>query len=79
MSNLCQGKLFVSAYFTKCKQLWDEYVVLVASCACQSMGSATKPIERQQLMQFLMGLNDDYQMLRSTILMLKPLPSVSQA
>ena len=26
-----------------------------------------------------MGLNDDYQVLRSTILMLKPLPSVSQA
>jgi len=30
-------------------------------------------------MQFLMGLTDGYQVLRSAILMLKPLPSVSQA
>jgi len=47
MSNLSQGNLFVSAYFTKCKKLWDEYVVLVAPCACQSTGSDTKLIERQ--------------------------------
>jgi len=55
MSNLSQESMSISAYFTKCKQLWDEYVVLVAPCACQSTGSATKLIERQQLMQFLMG------------------------
>jgi len=79
MSNLSQGNLSVSAYFTKCKQLWDEYVVLVSPCACHSTGSTTKLIKRQQLMQFLMGLNDDYQVLRSTILMLKPLPSASEA
>jgi len=38
-----------------------------------------KLIERQQLMQFLMGLNDSYQLVRSSILMMNPLPSVSQA
>ena len=69
----------VSAYFTKCKQLWDEYVVLVTPCACTFTGSTMKLIERQQLMQFLMGLNDSYQGVRSNILMMNPLPSVSQA
>ena len=67
------------AYFTKCKQYWDEYIVLVTPCACASTGSAMKLIERQQLMQFLMGLNDYYQGVRSNILMMNPLPSVSQA
>jgi len=38
-----------------------------------------KLIERQQLLQFLMGLNDSYQSVRSNILMMTPLPSVSQA
>ena len=65
--------------FTKCKQLWDEYIVLVAPCACASTGSAMKLFERRQLMQFLMSLNDGYQVVRSNILMMNPLPTVSQA
>jgi len=79
MSTLSQGNLSVSAYFTKCKQIWDEYIVLVSPCVCASSGSAMKLIERQQLIQFLMDLNDCYQAVRSNILMMNPLPSVSQA
>jgi len=60
MSNLSQGNLSISEYFTKCKQLWDEYIVLVAPCSRGSVSSAIKIIERQQLMQFLMGLNESY-------------------
>ena len=52
---------------------------MVTPCACASTGSAMKLIERQQLMQFLMGLNDSYQGVRSNILMMDPLPAVSQA
>ena len=79
LSNLSQENHSVSAYFTKCKQLWDEYVVLVSPCSCDSNGSAMNLIERQQLMQFLMGLNDSYQVVRSSILMMNPLPTVNQA
>ena len=79
MGNLSQGNLFVTAYFTKCKQLWDEYVILVAPFSCESRGSDVKLMERQQLMQFWMGLNDSYQMVRSNLLMLNPLPTVSCA
>ena len=79
MSNLTQGNLSVSAYFTKRKQLWDEYIVLVAPCSYESTRSAMKIIERQQLMQFLMGLNESYEVVRSNILMISPLPSVNQA
>jgi len=79
MSNLCQANLSISAYFTKCEQLWDEYIILVAPCAYASTSLAMKLIERLHLMQFLMGLNDSYQVVRSNILMLNPLPTVSQA
>jgi len=60
MNNLSQENLTVSAYFTKCKQIWDEYIVLVTPCTCESVGSAMKLMERQQLMQFLMDLNEAY-------------------
>ena len=45
MYNLSQGNLSVSAYFTKCKQFWYEYIVLVTPCACASTGFAMKLIE----------------------------------
>lgn len=79
MNNLSQGDLSVLAYFTKCEQLWDEYIVMVTPCSCASAGPAMKLMERQQLMQFLMGLNEAHQVVRSNILMLNPLTSVSQA
>ena len=52
---------------------------MVTPCACASAGSAMKLIERQQLMQFLMELNDSFQAVMSNILTLNPLPTVSQA
>jgi len=68
-----------TAYFTKRKQLWDEYIILVGPCSCDSTGSTMKLIEKQQLIQLLMGLIDNYQVVRSNILMFNPLPFVSQA
>jgi len=35
-------------------------------------------IQDQQLMQFLVGLNDDYKTIRGSILMMKPFPSIDQ-
>lgn len=35
--------------------------------------------EEDRLMQFLMGLNDSYNTVRSNILMMSPLPNVRQA
>jgi len=33
--------------------------------------------QNQKLLQFLMGLNDDYNSIRGNILMMSPLPSIS--
>jgi len=84
MNNLSQGSLSVSEYFTKCKILWDEYAALVTIPACPHaecpIGSTTyKLLENQQLIQFLMGLNDVYVVVRGNILMTHLMPQIGQA
>ena len=69
---LRQEKLFVSAYYTKLKGLWDE----LASYNDTTHGQQQ---DQQKLMQFLMGLNDSYSVVRGQILLMNPLPSVRQA
>lgn len=80
---ISQGNLKPSilAYFTKIKKLWDEYTTLVniPVCSCGSSQQMAKLIKNQQLMQFLMGLNDIYMNARGNVLMMNPLPSVNQA
>ena len=72
---LTQDQLSVSAYYTKLKSLWDELASytdgLTCTCGAQQ--------DRQKLMQFLMGLNESYSIVRGQILLMNPLPSVRQA
>ena len=79
-----QNNLSVADYFTQIKKLWDDYNSMISiphcNCCldCASLNAATKMIKDQQLMQFLVGLNDDYKVIRGGILMMKPLPSIDQ-
>ena len=79
--SLHQGSLSISAYYNKLKELWDEYYTLVPlpSCGCPSSISYVDHVQQQKLLQFLMGLNDNFQNARSQILLLNPLPSLNQA
>ena len=79
INNLSQGSLSVSEYFTKCKILWDEYAALVSipTCPnsdCPAGNAMVKLLENQHLIQFLMGLNDVYVVIRGNILMSHPMP-----
>ncbi|KZV35587.1 hypothetical protein F511_32753 [Dorcoceras hygrometricum] len=78
---LKQGSSPISIYFSKLKQLWDEYASLVTlpSCACATTRAYVEHEQTQCLIQFLMSLNDSYSSIRSQILMMSQLPSVSQA
>ncbi|XP_070022765.1 uncharacterized protein [Nicotiana sylvestris] len=59
------------------RKLWDElnssYVVPTCSC-----GALPKFIEDQQLFQFLNGLSESYSTVKSTIMMMSPLPPISK-
>lgn len=73
-----QGASDIASYFTKMRSLWDEltyaYVGPTRSC-----GALPKFIEHQHMFQFISGLNDSYSTVKSSILLMSPLPSISKA
>lgn len=79
--HLSQGSSTISVYFSMIKRLWDEYhsLVTLPSCECDSSRAYLEHEEQQRLIQFLMGLNDNYCHVRSHILMMNPFPSVNKA
>ncbi|KAJ0093974.1 hypothetical protein Patl1_26164 [Pistacia atlantica] len=76
-----QGTQSVYPYYSHLKDFWDEYwsIVNLANCACEGSKTYQGPQEQQKLLQFLMGLNENFDVCRSTILMMNPLPTVNQA
>ena len=66
ISYLYQGNDSVAVYDTKLKRLWDELMDLCEVPMCNCVTSCTaikKTVElelRRKLMQFLMHLNEDY-------------------
>jgi len=86
VSCLSQGDLDIASYYTKARQLWDEFAAVsgapmctCAKCECQINCKLNAYTEEQRLIQFLMGLNNSYTAIRGNILMMSPFPSMSQA
>ncbi|KAL3356794.1 hypothetical protein AABB24_017448 [Solanum stoloniferum] len=69
----------ISSYFTKLKGLWDELDTFRTFPTCNQIKAHTDQIEEDRAMQFLIGLNDIYNLVRSHIPMMSPLPNVHQA
>ncbi|KAH0742822.1 hypothetical protein KY290_030815 [Solanum tuberosum] len=84
INDLIQGVLDVTTYYTKMKKLWEELSSLCiknhCSCACNCGAKDVmhKVEQDRRLIQFLMGLNEIYTIIRGNILMMNPLPSVAQ-
>ncbi|XP_049366613.1 uncharacterized protein LOC125831472 [Solanum verrucosum] len=72
-------------YYTKMKKLWEEMstvdVSSQCSCVCTCGGKIrlVKVEQDRRLIQFLMGLNEMYTVIRGNILMMSTLPSMAQA
>ncbi|KAL0446094.1 UNVERIFIED_CONTAM: Retrovirus-related Pol polyprotein from transposon RE1 [Sesamum latifolium] len=86
INSITQGNLTVTTYYTNLKQYWDELICLkppamcsYGQCICNSNTAKQEEIEEDHLMQFLMGLSEPYDNIRSQILVLDPLPSVDKA
>lgn len=75
-----QGSMPVSNYYTKLKGYSDELISYrgTPSCFCDGMKEYNKFKEHDQIMQFLIGLNDSYNAVRGQILLMKELPSVRE-
>ncbi|XP_076904998.1 uncharacterized protein LOC143560607 [Bidens hawaiensis] len=63
------------------KSNWDELNAInsIPPCTCGASHVFVKREEDQRLIQFLVGLNPNYDMIRSNILMMQPLPSIDRA
>nr|XP_009623011.1 uncharacterized protein LOC104114307 [Nicotiana tomentosiformis] len=59
---LKQGLAPVSTYFSKLKDLWDEYDAMTPtpSCPCPKSKVFIEHIQHQRLVQFLSGLNESF-------------------
>jgi hypothetical protein len=71
-----QGQQSISVYYTKLKAFWDELSSYyeVPTCTCGGLEHLNRKEEKEKVMQFLMGLNENYGHVRGQILMMHPLP-----
>ncbi|KAL0320386.1 UNVERIFIED_CONTAM: hypothetical protein Sradi_5300100 [Sesamum radiatum] len=67
IASITQGDLSISAYYTKLKKLWDElaHFTTLPQCSCGASKALADLSASSQLMQFLMGLGDAYDHVRS--------------
>ncbi|WCJ22400.1 Retrovirus-related Pol polyprotein from transposon RE1 [Euphorbia peplus] len=79
---LTQGSSTLVEFFNRIKRKWDELQIVkpILSCRC---GEANKLMREQaqeeQLMQFLSGVNPEFDTVRDQILLMDPLPSINAA
>ncbi|KAG7547513.1 Retrotransposon gag domain [Arabidopsis suecica] len=83
LSNIQQGSMDVSSYYTELVTLWEEYrnyvelpVCTCGKCECNAACLWERLQQRSRVTKFLMGLNESYEATRRHILMLKPIPSI---
>ncbi|GJZ88295.1 ribonuclease H-like domain-containing protein [Tanacetum coccineum] len=89
INNLKQGDLSVPDYYHKMSSLWREFDILTilpacvcegrTACICDAKSGSAKHTQLIRIMQFLIGLNDVYQPIRSTILAKDLLPNVKDS
>lgn len=71
----------VSDYYHKLNSLWRQYdtITKLPICTCNASAKIIEFNNHHKLMQFLMGLDDTYQPLRTSLLSKEPLPTVKNA
>ncbi|XP_019176289.1 PREDICTED: uncharacterized protein LOC109171674 [Ipomoea nil] len=82
--NLKQGTLSVNEYYTKSRTLWEQMNNMrpiplckcTPKCSCDLVEVIRNERELDQVILFLKGLNGDYDSLKSSVLVLDPLPEV---
>ena len=70
IANLKQRTDYVTRYYSKMKDLWNELDVMVPlpTCDCEESNAYINHLKSQLLLQFLMGIKGSYSNLRSHIL-----------
>ncbi|KAF9687524.1 hypothetical protein SADUNF_Sadunf02G0102500 [Salix dunnii] len=80
LDTLRQDKDFITTYFGNHKTLWDEMIVYdpMPLCTCVHSKVLNERYQRDYVIQFLMGLNDQYTNARDQIMLIEPIPSINK-
>ncbi|GJR92764.1 ribonuclease H-like domain-containing protein [Tanacetum coccineum] len=78
---LSQNGSSIADYYHKLNALWKQFDALIElpRCTCHAADDFKKHNQLMKLMQFLMGLDDTYMQIRSSILSRETLPDVMSA
>lgn len=81
ISNLAQNQSSVHTYFHTLQALWVELSSYkpLPECSCGSMKTVADYRQQENVMAFLIGLNDSFANIRARILLMDPLPSINRA
>ncbi|KAI3781841.1 hypothetical protein L2E82_11867 [Cichorium intybus] len=81
INSINQSSLSVSDYYNKLDALWKEFDGLtnLPGCVCEASTGFNDHSKLIKLMQFLNGLDDTFNQVKSHILLMKPLPNVRTA
>jgi len=77
---LNQGDLSVTDYFTKLRVIWDELDNFRPDhvCTCNGFSVIAQRKREDQAMQFLHGLNDQYNNIKAHVLLMEPVPTITK-
>ncbi|XP_071740276.1 uncharacterized protein [Rutidosis leptorrhynchoides] len=82
-SMIHQDGTTVSVYYTKLRSLWDEIdsILPIPKCSCKGctcdIGKKTSGLkENERIYEFLMGLDDQFSVIKTQILAMNPVPNL---
>jgi hypothetical protein len=83
---LTQGTRSVTTFYSDLKALWEELEIYMPipncvchhRCSCDAMRLARRHHNMLHIMRFLTGLNDEFNAVKSQILLIDPLPSITK-
>ncbi len=84
LNDLRQGSMSVTEYYSKLKEVWDQLEqhskIDVCECGsrCITLVNLVEERENEKSYKFLMGLDDRYNTVRSNIICMDPLPSLTR-
>ena len=75
--------MFVSAYFTKLKIIWDELGNFRPTCSCANYScggirALANHYQIKYIMSFLIRLNESFAQVRAQLLLMNPIPLINK-
>jgi len=85
LSGISQGDADIALCYTRAKGIWVEFAAVddiprctCGKCECGVHTALVKYTQEQNMIHFLVGLNDSYTSVRDSLLMMSPLPCLGQ-